>query len=129
MVLGRYPRTLLERIEDTEAGSLDYESYMAAIESGAKHLHSISLAHNDLNPSNIMLNGSDVLIIIDLGSCRPFGQELLIAGTVRWIDGDIYTTSDKRHDESAILKIRAWIEEHSATKLAVRSATSFSVSI
>jgi serine/threonine protein kinase len=121
MVLDRYPSTLLERIEDAKAGSLDYKSCMAAIESGVKHLHSLGLAHNDLNPSNIMLNDSDVPIIIDLGSCRPFGRELLAGGTVGWIDGDMdtYTTSEERHDESAILKIRAWIEEHSVDKPSV----------
>ena len=82
-------------------------SYLAAIEAGVRHLHFRGLAHNDLSPNNIMVNHGDTPIIIDLGSCRPFGQKLLTTGTVGWIDEDYSNISDERHDESAVRRIRS----------------------
>ncbi|KAI1324436.1 kinase-like domain-containing protein [Xylariaceae sp. FL0255] len=104
--------TLMERVEQGEYGPYDIESYLSAIQCGIMHLHSLGLAHNDLNPNNIMLNDYDIPIIIDFGSCRPFGQRLLTSGTVGWIDADYTSISDRPHDESAIRRIKAWLEKH-----------------
>ena len=44
------------------------------VESGIRHLHSLGLIHNDINPSNIMLDGE--IPIIDFGSCQREGESL-----------------------------------------------------
>lgn len=54
---------------------------MDGIRAGVEHLHSLGFAHNDLNPMNIALDGDDNLIILDFGSCRRFGEQVLSAGT------------------------------------------------
>jgi len=87
---------------------LDIAACMSGIRVGVKHLHSLGLAHNDLNPTNIALDGDDNPIILDFGSCRKFGEELLSGGTYGWIDED-YSTSAQCHDESALNKIETWL--------------------
>ena len=46
----------------------DYSGALAGIESGIRHLYSLGLVYNNINPSNIMLDGNQV-IIIDFSSC------------------------------------------------------------
>jgi len=80
------------------------------IPAGARHLHSLGLAHNDLNPTNIALDPNDSPILHDFGSCERFGDDLLSGGTYGWIDED-YSTSAPSHDEIAMGKIEAWLIE------------------
>ena len=58
------------------------------IEAGVRHMHKLGLVHNDLNPSNIMMDG-DNPVIIDCDSCKREGDELgSKAGTDGWtLDG------------------------------------------
>lgn len=88
MVLDRYSSTLFQQVEEAkETADINVEAYMAAISSGVQHLHSLGFAHNDLNPNNVMLDASGgELVIIDFGSCRPFGCELMTGGTHGWFD-------------------------------------------
>lgn len=82
---------------------------MAALESAIYHLHSLGWAHNDLNPGNILVNEAGMPVLIDFGSSHKFGKQLTTSrGTKGWIDRDMkdYTTSEKRHDTSALWKIR-----------------------
>ncbi|KAF1955437.1 hypothetical protein CC80DRAFT_594199 [Byssothecium circinans] len=89
---------------------IDKKSWMDGIESAVKHLHGLGLAHNDLNPANIMLDEhKKEAIVIDLGSCKAFGEQLLSAGTEGWVD-EFFSTSERRHDEAALKKIWAWLE-------------------
>jgi serine/threonine protein kinase len=83
---------------------------MNGIRAGVRHLHSLGLAHNDLNPTNFALDSDDNPIILDFGSCKKFGEELLSAGTHGWIDED-YFISAQQHDETAMRKIEAWLIE------------------
>lgn len=106
----------LERCEVTmeerlRAGLQDFDvdTFMGQITSAVKHLHSMGLAHNDINPANIMFNERGP-ILIDFGSCQPFGCTLITAGTPGWIDDD-FMLSAPQHDETALEKIRAWLEE------------------
>ncbi|KAF1849621.1 uncharacterized protein K460DRAFT_269746 [Cucurbitaria berberidis CBS 394.84] len=87
---------------------LNIDACMRVIRAAVKHLHSFRLAHNDLNPTNIAIDGDDNPILLDFGSCRRFGERLLSGGTFSWIDED-YSTSAQCHDELAMVKIEAWL--------------------
>lgn len=90
--------------------SIDRNSFVAGIESAIAHLHSLGLAHNDLNPANIMLGKSKEPILIDFDSCRPFGEGLLSGGTRGWTDEKL-DTSAKENDLAAIPKIVKWLDD------------------
>lgn len=107
IVMDRHPATLSDRCY-TRPYSLNKASILKDIESAVKHLHSHGLAHNDLNPMNIMLDKHDRPLLIDFGSCRPFGRRLDERGTDGWIDHHS-GTSERRHDEIALQKISAWM--------------------
>jgi len=83
---------------------------MNGIRAGVRYLYSLGLAHNDLNPTNIALDGDDNLIILDFGFCKKFSKEFLSGGTYGWVDED-YSTSAQHHDESALDKIETWLRE------------------
>jgi hypothetical protein len=59
---------------------------------------------------NIMIDNCDDPVIIDYGSCQPFGSTLITAGTPGWIDYD-YTISAPEHDHIALDKVRRWMEK------------------
>lgn len=81
----KYPYTLMQevnpgslmkrKLRSSRQVTKDYSCVLAGIEDGIKHLYSLGLVHNDINPSNIMLDG-DRAVIIDFGSCRKVGQSL-----------------------------------------------------
>lgn len=91
----------------------DNEFFMKSLESAAHHLNSLGWAHNDLNPTNVLVAEDMRPILIDFGSARRMGDTLSTSrGTKGWIDCEMkdYTTSVIHHDTSALAKIRAWIE-------------------
>jgi len=49
---------------------------MATLESSIRHLHSLGLAHNDINPSNISVNARCIPILAEFDSCCPVGEML-----------------------------------------------------
>lgn len=86
---------------------------MKALEGGIHHLRLLGWAHNDLNPGNVLVNETGMPILIDFGSSHPIGAKLTFSrGTKGWIDEDMkdYTMSEKRHDISALCKIRSWLD-------------------
>lgn len=115
LVLDRHPTTLEHRLQN---GSRDFDVKLCinGITSAIEHLHSLGLAHNDLTPMNILVDKRDTPIIADFGSCQPFGKGLITAGTPGWIDEE-FTTSERRHDEIALGKIRTWLEEKTGRSL------------
>jgi serine/threonine protein kinase len=89
LVFSKYSVTLSQLLKD---GSVfDREHCLQGIEAGVRHMHNLGLVHNDLNPSNIMMDG-DNPVIIDFDSCRREGEELgSKAGTDGWtLDGQNY---------------------------------------
>ncbi|KAI9831652.1 MAG: hypothetical protein M1819_004718 [Sarea resinae] len=113
LVLDRHPIGLRDYLKH-EIGTINKELFMETLESAIHHLHSLGWAHNDLNPDNILINKAGMPILIDFGSAREIGQELSTSrGTRGWIDGEMmdYTKSEKRHDISALDKIRAWLDK------------------
>jgi serine/threonine protein kinase len=83
----RYAKTLYDRAP--EGTPLNRASCLMQIESGIRHLHSLGLVHNDINPSNIMVDADDTPAIIDYDSCQPVGAKLgSKLGTPGWTKGD-----------------------------------------
>lgn len=96
-----------------EVGPVDNAAFIETLESAVRHLHSIGLAHNDINPANILVNSDNLPVLVDFGSCREIGEKLTTCrGTPGWVDDeDDYSTSEMQHDIFAIEKIRAWLEK------------------
>ena len=116
IVLDRYPNDLKSYLQK-EAGSIDKEKFMDALESAINHLHSLGWAHNDLNPTNVLVNDSEdggiLPVLIDFNSARKINVPLGTSrGTAGWIEGKIedYTTSRKENDIFALKKIRIWLD-------------------
>lgn len=86
----------------------DWSHILAGIESGIRHLHSLGIVHNDINPSNIMMDG-DTPVIIDFGSCRRVGQTLTEVGrTYEWHNEKV-RVSLRKNDMDALEEIRIWL--------------------
>ncbi|KAJ4302527.1 hypothetical protein N0V88_002676 [Collariella sp. IMI 366227] len=88
---------------------LDKPEFMNALESSVVHLHSLGLAHNDINPSNIMVRDG-MPVLIDFGSCQPFGGRLQSLGSPGWYE-EIFFTSQAKHDIFALKKLWGWLEK------------------
>lgn len=119
LVLDRLPMTLQHRLEK-ESKQFDVENCMRKMKSAICHLHLLGRAHNDLTPMNIMIDEHDDPVIIDYGSCQPFGKALTIAGTPGWIEED-FTVSAQEHDQIALEKIQRWIQKLTGTTQDVKT--------
>ncbi|KAM7219447.1 Protein kinase-like domain containing protein [Rhypophila decipiens] len=115
---GRITGMLFERLERTladyhwELREWDEEAkttMLERIESAVKHLHSLGLAHNDLNPQNVMVRSDGTPALIDFGSCRPFGEKLKYSyGTPGWFE-ESFNTSEKKHDLYGLKMLEEWL--------------------
>ncbi|KAF2224974.1 kinase-like domain-containing protein [Elsinoe ampelina] len=114
LLLERHEATLEDAIKANEDNH-DKVKWIADIESGIEHLHTLGLAHNDLNPTNIMIDKHGRAIIIDFGSCKPFGAMLITAGTPGWVDDEDFATSERSHDEIALKKLKTWLNTDRTT--------------
>lgn len=107
------PGALMKRqARSTRQTIKDYSVVLAGVESGIRHLHSLGLVHNDINPSNIMFDG-DKLVIIDFGSCRPIGESMEVCGrTYEWYDETVMLSLPE-NDLNALEEIRIWLGDDS----------------
>ena len=110
IALEKHDMMLANRFK-TSTCNIDTAVCIEGLQAGIKHLHSLGFAHKDLHPGNIALDDHDRPVILDFGSCKEFGQQLISAGTPGWADE--YYTSEAQHDEDAIGKIKMWLEEKS----------------
>lgn len=108
ILLKRYVYTLLVRVEVYGQPPLDNNACFLGIEAGVKHLHSLGLAHNYLNPMNVMADEEDRPVIVDMGSCKPFEDELHQMGTTGWNEGFV-DWSSANNDAIGLRKIKAWL--------------------
>lgn len=109
LAFARYPVTLSQMLKD--GTPFDRDHCLSGVEAGVRHIHKLGLVHNDLNPSNIMMDG-DNPVIIDFDSCKREGDELgSKVGTDGWtLDGqdrarrenDLYSLSKIR---TALMKV------------------------
>ncbi|KAI0863024.1 kinase-like domain-containing protein [Xylaria cubensis] len=88
---------------------LDHDAVFKAIESAIHHIHSLGLAHNDINPHNIMFRDGKA-VLIDFGSCQPFGKTLQSLGTPGWFEESFYT-SEAKHDEYSLKKLKQSLQK------------------
>jgi serine/threonine protein kinase len=66
---------LLEnRLPSKQQPPFDYVVVLDGILAAINHLHSLGIAHNDISPSNIMLDERGCAVIIDFNNAAPFGQ-------------------------------------------------------
>ncbi len=100
----RFSVTLSRMLKD--GTPFDRGHCLCGIEAGVRHMHKLGLVHNDLNPSNIMMDG-DNPVIIDFDSCKRVGDELgSKAGTHGWtLNGQDYAL--RENDLYSLSKIRA----------------------
>lgn len=105
LVLKRFALDLASRLGGEP---LDRQACFQSIKAGLDHLHQLGLAHNDINPHNIMMDSDDKPVIIDLGSCKPIGQVLTELGTPGWNDG-FDEVSSIRNDYIGLKKMAEWL--------------------
>jgi serine/threonine protein kinase len=69
--------------------------HFPGIEDGIRHLHKRGLIHNDINPTNIMIDNGPV--INDFDSSRAPGETLhKVKRTYGWHDPDVCVTREQR---------------------------------
>lgn len=119
----RYTSTLLEAANPQRLGKVTFlssgrelvkesmKSGLDGISDAIKHLHSLGLVHNDINPANIMLDEDDTLILIDFDSCRHVGESLRNTETKRtrhWHDPSVDVSLEK-NDLDAFKDLQTWL--------------------
>ena len=110
IVLERLDQTLAEYVSTPAFQQLDKIKFFEALESAVYSLHSIGLAHNDLSPLNVMVKNDGTPILIDFGSCQPFGNRLQSLGSEDWRE-EMFYTSERKHDTYSLNKLRQWIQK------------------
>ncbi|KAI1392903.1 kinase-like protein [Hypoxylon trugodes] len=118
IVLGRHKCSLIEFFswqmdkDQDKNGTIDSQRFMEELESAIFHPHQAGLAHNYLKPSNVLLDKDNLPILIDFGSCRPFGGRLMEGGTPGWCNPEkLVMFSDKEHDLFGLNRIREWLAD------------------
>jgi serine/threonine protein kinase len=109
LVLTRYPTTLQHRVQIQDGNPLDRVSCFRGIVAGVRHFHSLGIAHNDVNPNNIMLDEGDRPVIVDFGGCMPFGEKLTESGTPGWNEGFDEDVSRANNDRIGLTKVGEWL--------------------
>lgn len=113
IALEHYWKDLKRYVQARKGPPIDEEPFLAALESAIRHLHTCGFAHNDVKPSNILLNEERMPILVDFNSCQPIGKELNnCRGSPGWSDPeDPWDTSEIWHDWFGVEKIREWLKE------------------
>ncbi|KAG6123555.1 hypothetical protein E4U12_000766 [Claviceps purpurea] len=108
--LAKLEMSLYERMQDSTP--FDKDLFLEGIERGIRHLHSLGIVHNDINPATIMLDKLDRPVIIDLDTWQQNGQEL---DTPDWsINGSKYDYALFEKDIFGLSKIREFIYDPSS---------------
>jgi len=109
IIVERLEWTLTQYISKPAFQLLNQAQFVAALQLAVDYLHSLRLAHNDINPDNIMIKDG-LPILIDFGSCQPFGKPLQSLGTPGWCK-ETFFTSEQDHDAYSMDKLRTWLQD------------------
>jgi len=75
LCLKKYGRSLQDAVTNGD-GTLVPHAVLDGISKGLHFLHAtLGLVHNDINPTNTMLDHEGNAVIVDFDSCMPIGQE------------------------------------------------------
>lgn len=110
IVLERLDQTLKQYASTPAYKHLDKAKFLTALESAVEYLHSLGLAHNDINPDNIMVKDDGIPVLINFGSCQPYGNRLQSLGTEGWYE-KMFFTSEKKHDTYSLGILREWLNK------------------
>ncbi|KAG6107325.1 hypothetical protein E4U13_007026 [Claviceps humidiphila] len=106
----RIPRLRRELKDSTP---FDKDLLLEGIDRGIRHLHSLGIVHNDINPTNIMFDELDRPVIIDFDSWGREGQKLergMKKGTLAWsINGLPYEYALFRNDVFGLSRLKEFI--------------------
>ena len=109
IVLEKLEWTLTQYISKPEFQQLDLARFVAELQSAVDYLHSLGLAYNDIHPENIMVK-NNLPVLIDFGSCQPFGKRLQLLSTLGWCK-ETFSTSEQEHDVYSMDKLRNWLQD------------------
>ncbi|OKO93427.1 hypothetical protein PENSUB_12490 [Penicillium subrubescens] len=87
-----------------------YYGYMET-HAAIKHLHSLGIVHNDINPANILLDEDGTLILNDFDRCRYIEESLHNTATKRthhWHDSSV-DISLAKNDLDAFKELTIWL--------------------
>jgi serine/threonine protein kinase len=115
--LKKYARSLQDAVEQGDR-TLDSAAILEGISKGLRILHeTLGLVHNDINPTNIMLDDSGEAVIIDFDSCMPIGQEIGFrkGGTFCWTPEPPPSIAVPENDLYGLRLIAKFMPEGSAT--------------
>ncbi len=87
---------------------------MQGLKAGVNHLHALGLAHNDINPLNVMFSDSGEPVLLDFDTCQPLGTELSKGGGVGEWEGIAvkqFKVSSIECDEAALEFVGKWLEQ------------------
>ena len=97
-------------VADRQLLGRDPTEVLNEVEKGIRHLHSLGLVHNDINPANIMFDSDNAVVLIDFDSCRPVGATLVKGGTYGWCDWEA-KQSLPSNDLNALEELREWLSD------------------
>ncbi|KAI0313220.1 hypothetical protein OF83DRAFT_1175887 [Amylostereum chailletii] len=109
LCLRRYGKDLWHAV--VEGDPVDVEKVLRGLKAGLEHLHYIGLVHNDIKPTNIVLDDDGEAVIIDFDACLPEGSGMGIkGGTPDWCRQDVdLSTAD--NDWYAYDKVAEWLRD------------------
>ncbi|KAK0492913.1 kinase-like domain-containing protein, partial [Armillaria luteobubalina] len=107
----RYRQTLDDAVKKGAIPRSDIESSLDQIKEGIDHLHGLGLVHNNINPSNIMLDTDSTLVIIDFDSCRKPGESMLEGKYGTFPFSNEETTSTFENDFYGVEKTHEWMDK------------------
>jgi serine/threonine protein kinase len=110
--LKKYGRSLQEAVWKGDP-TLDHAAILAGISKGLRFLHeTLGLVHNDINPSNIMLDDMGEAVIIDFDSCMPIGQNIGYrkGGTPGWTSASQWRIAVPENDLYGLSLVSKFIE-------------------
>ena len=110
----KYATTLSQVVRSGR--SFDTTVCLKGIQEGLAHLHSLGLIHGDINPSTVMMQGSDT-VMIDFDSCTREDMKLSVkGGTPGWeVEGAEFAR--RKNDFYGLSRIRQYLDSTSQSRL------------